>query len=167
MDLKLQKKLASKIFKVGIDRIKIDPTAIKEVREAMTREDIRALVEEGKIKILPKQGTSRARAREKEDKKRGPGSKKGKKTSRYPRKRKWIDKIRALRFYLMLLKKENVIENKLFRKLYNMASGGYFNSKRHLLLYLQSQQLLNEENLKKAEELLKKSKELRAQQYKR
>ena len=48
MDLKFQKKLASKIFKVGIGRIKIDPTAIKEVREAMTREDIRALVEEGK-----------------------------------------------------------------------------------------------------------------------
>ncbi len=159
MKLDFQKRLAAKVAGVGLKRIKLKPEFISEIKDAMTREDIKSLMAEGAIIVLDKKGISRARI--KKNKKRGPGSRKGKATARYSRKDKWIDKIRALRFYLQLLKKEEVVDKKLFRKLYNMASGGYFHSKRHLLLYLQSNQLINKENLKKAEELLVKSKELR------
>ncbi len=163
MKLDFQKKLAAKVAKVGIKRVKIiDPNAVKD---AMTRDDIKSLIEEGAIKILQKKGISRVRV--KKNKKRGPGSKKGKVTARYSRKEKWINKIRALRFYLQLLRKEEVIDNKLFRKLYGMASGGFFNSKRHLFLYLQSNQLIDNEKLKKAEELLIKSKEIRKEEMKK
>jgi large subunit ribosomal protein L19e len=159
MNLDFQKRLAAKVAGVGLKRIKFNPEFINEIKDAMTREDIKALMAEGAITVLDKKGISRARVKEK--KKRGPGSRKGKATARYSRKDRWIDKIRALRFYLQLLRKEQVIDSKLFRKLYSMASGGYFHSKRHLFLYLQSNQLINKENLKKAEELLIKSKELR------
>ena len=51
-NLTKQRRLAADILKVGVERIWIDPEAAEEVTSAITREDIRKLIEEGIIKRL-------------------------------------------------------------------------------------------------------------------
>ena len=160
-----QRRMAAEVLKVGVNKVWIDPTKLNEVKAALTKEDIRELINQGVIKVRPFEGVSRARAREREEKerKRGPGSKKGKKTALYSRKKSWMDRIRAIRFYLRLMKSEGVIDKSLYRDLYKKASGGMFNSKRAVYLYLEMNRILEGEKLSKAKELLEKSKELRKQ----
>jgi len=54
MDLSSQKRIAADVLKCGITRVRItaDGEAMKEVEEALTREDIRALVRKGLIKKI-------------------------------------------------------------------------------------------------------------------
>ena len=94
-NLTKQRRLAADILKVGVERVWIDPEAAEEVSSAITREDIRKLIEEGIIKRKQKKGVSRGRARERARKRklgrrRGHGSRKGTKYARLPRKRQWI-----------------------------------------------------------------------------
>ncbi len=141
MDLSLQRRLAREVLKVGKDRIWFDPERMDEIKEAITRQDIRTLVNRGAIKVLPKKGVSRARARvlhqkKRKGKRRGPGSRKGKKTARTPRKRAWINKVRALRKFLRSLKERGVVDTKTYRELYRKVSGGFFRNRSHLKIYL-------------------------------
>ncbi len=136
----LQKILASKVKKVGKDRVKI--VNKEEVEKVITREDVRKLIHKGAIKILPKKGTSRGRARvlhekKKKGKRRGKGSRKGKKGARTNRKRVWINLIRKQRKFLRYLKENNILDNKTYRDLYLKAKGGAFRSLAHLKLYLE------------------------------
>ena len=129
MKLDYQKRLAAKVAGVGLDRIRFNPDKLEEIAEAITRSDIRRLIKSGAIEILPKRGVSRARARER-PKRRGPGSRKGGKYSRIPRKRRWIMKIRALRSELKRLKEKGIIDTRTYRELYRSLSR--FESVRHL-----------------------------------
>ncbi|HIQ51587.1 MAG TPA: 50S ribosomal protein L19e [Nautiliaceae bacterium] len=162
-NVSFQRRLAAEVLGVGVNRIWIDPSKENEIKQAMTKDDIRMFIQEGAIKVRPFEGVSRVRAREREkkDKRRGPGSKKGKKTSLYPKKKAWMDKIRAIRFYLRLLKERGVLNKSLYRDLYRKASGGMFNSKKAVLMYLEMNRILEKDKLEKAKELLKESKELR------
>ncbi len=133
MELGKVKQLAARTYGVGVSRIKIvDPEQAKDV---ITREDVRNLVKKGIIVITKKKGTSRGRARKLAEKKkkgrrRGPGSRKGKKTARASKKETWMTRVRALRKLLREIKPEN------YRKLYRMIKGGYFKNKKHLLNYI-------------------------------
>jgi large subunit ribosomal protein L19e len=123
MDLEYQKKLAAKVAGVGLDRVRINPEKIDLVSEAVTRADIRRLIRSGAIEILQKRGISGAR---KKPRRKGPGSKKGGKYSKLPRKRRWIRKIRALRRELRRMKEQGLIDSKEYRELYAKLSN--FNS---------------------------------------
>jgi len=141
MDVKAQRKLAAKVLKVGINRVKIDPDSLNDVALAITREDIRRQIDDGAIKKRRVKGTSRGRARAiKAKKKRGQrvgvGSRKGPKYSRLPRKRRWINKIRAQRKFLKQLRDEGYIDTLIYRKLYLQAKGGLFRSVRYLRNYI-------------------------------
>ncbi len=142
VDLKLQRRLAAELLKCGINRVWFDPSRLKEIKAAITRQDIKRLIEKGVIAKRPEKGTSRARAnilaaKKRKGRRRGPGSRKGKKTARMPRKLQWMLRIRALRKLLRKLKAEGKIDRKLYRRLYLKAKGGFFRSKAHLLLYLE------------------------------
>ncbi|MEM2918959.1 MAG: 50S ribosomal protein L19e [Candidatus Altiarchaeota archaeon] len=137
MNLSLQRRLAAKILKVGINRIYISPEKKEEVSKAITRDDIRALIKDGLISVRKEKGTSRVRVRKIKEQKRkgrrkGHGSRKGKKGARTPRKEIWISKVRALRDELKKLKKEGKIDRKEYRKLYRQIKGNIFKSRRHL-----------------------------------
>jgi len=123
MDLEYQKRLAAKVAGVGLDRVRINPEKINLVSEAVTRADIKRLIRSGAIEILQKRGISRAR---KKPRRKGPGSKKGAKYSKLPRKRRWIRKIRALRRELRRMKEQGLIDSKEYRELYAKLSN--FNS---------------------------------------
>ncbi len=132
-NLAKQRRIAAELLKVGAGRVWIDPEAAEDVEEAITREEIRALIEDGVIKKKQKRGVSRGRARLRAMKKalgrrKGQGSRKGAKGARMRRKRQWIIRIRALRRRLKELRAEGVIDRSLYRKLYNKAKGGEIKS---------------------------------------
>jgi len=133
-NLKLQKRLAAEVAGVGIKRVKIPQEFIEEIEGELTREDIRRLIDEGKIIIEPKKGNSTARVKLKRMKKRkkgegkGPGSRKGGKNARADLHSQWVNRIRKIREYLRYLRDNGKIDSKTYRKLYRKAKGGAFKS---------------------------------------
>ena len=152
-NLTKQKRLAAQLLKVGEGRVWIDPEATEKVAEAITRDDIRGLIEEGVIKEQQKRGISRGRARVRARQKalgrrRGQGSRKGAKGARRGKKHLWIKKIRALRTRLKELRERGTIDNTTYRKVYIKAKGGNFRNVAHLNDYLTAMGLLIEEGAK-------------------
>jgi len=136
----LQKKLAAKVLKIGKSRVWIDPEKREDVGKAITKWDIRRLIKKGIIKELPKKLHKSKELR----KKRGYGSRKGKKYSIVPRKRKWISTIRPLRRLLKELKLSGEIDNQTYKRMRLLAKGGVFRSRSHLRTYLEQHNLLKE-----------------------
>ncbi len=142
MDLKSQKRMASEVLDVGKSRVWIDPDRTDEVEEAITKQDIRNLVESGVIQKKQKQGSSRGRAREKDAQRRkgrgkGHGSRKGSQGARKSDKEKWMENIRAIRKELKRMRDEDELTSTQYRKLYRMAKGGFFRNKKHMKLYIE------------------------------
>lgn len=148
MDVKNQKNLAARVFGVGKKRIRFNPLKLDEIKKAITREDIRKLTdvkvepwEKRPIEILPKKGVSRARARHRElqrkkGRQKGHGSRKGTFKTRIKAKATWIAKIRLLRKILRESRAKKEITSKEYRKLYMLAKGNFFRSKKHLQEYI-------------------------------
>jgi len=139
--------MAAKELNVGKSRVWIDPEAIDDVSMAITREDIRYFIKEGLIKAEQKEGISRARARKIKSQKnkgrrKGHGSRKGTKYARFPRKKRWIEKVRALRKLLKEYKEQGKLVKSSYRMLYRMIKGNYFRSKAHLESYIEQQGLI-------------------------
>lgn len=141
MKLTLQKRLAAQIKKISPKKIRLNPENHAEIKEALTKSDIRGLLNKGIIKTKHEQESSRYRARKlkeqkKKGRKKGMGSRKGTKTARKPRKRTWIEKIRVQREFLRLLKSKTFITRKDYRILYKRANSGFFRSRRHIKTYI-------------------------------
>lgn len=132
VNLKLKKELAARTLGVGTDRIWFDPDALDDLEMIDTREDVRAMADRGFIKVKPVRGQT---TRPKESK--GPGSRKGKKTAKLSRKRRWIQRVRAQRKLLRRLKEEEKVTGKQYRDLYNKVKGGSFKSVKHLKDYVE------------------------------
>ena len=148
MRLGSQKRLAAQVLKCSPKRIWIDPKSLEEVKEAITKIDIKSLIKKGIIKGKRKEGVSKFRARKikkqkSKGKQKGPGSRKGKKTARLNKKRAWIGRIRIQRRFLRELKDKKLIDVNIYRQLYSRSKGGFFRSKRHIKLYLEERNLIN------------------------
>ena len=146
-DLANQRRLASKILECGLDRVWLNPDASKEIASAITREDIRGLIEKGTIKAKPVKGVSRGRARalaakRKYGHRKGHGSRKGTKGARTPKKELWIKKIRALRRRLKELRADGNVDKSTYCRLYRKAKGGEYRSVAHLNSHLGSEKTL-------------------------
>lgn len=132
-NLRAQKRLAAEELGVGKNRIWFDPERQSDLAEAITREDIRELVDEGVIQVDPASGNSRGRARERQEKRSyghqsGPGTRKGKAGARQDRKEDWQSRIRAQRKRLRELRDAGEITRSEYRELYDKAGGGEFDS---------------------------------------
>ena len=150
MNLSTKRRMAAAIMKVGRDRVWFDPDESEDIEEAVTRDDIRALIKDRVIQSKPVIGTSRGRANFKKAQKAkgrrtGHGSRKGAKGARLPKKRRWITTIRPIRKTLLELRESKQISSATHRKLYGMANGGIFKSKAHLNMYLLEKKLIKEE----------------------
>jgi large subunit ribosomal protein L19e len=140
-DLKAQKRLAADVLDVGEGRVWFNPDAQSEIAEAITRDDIRDLVEQGDIQAEDATGNSRGRARERAEKRsyghqKGAGSRKGKAGGRKASKDEWISRIRAQRRRLKELRDDGPLDRSQYRELYNKASGGEFDSVDRLEAYI-------------------------------
>ena len=152
-DLRFQRRLAADLLKCGVERVWIDPQRISEVEEAVTRSDIRVLINLGAIKKKQVRGISNYRRKKymeqkKKGRRSGPGSRKGTKYARYPRKRRWIDTIRPIRRTLRTLRDDGYIDRSTYRKFYRQASGGMFRSVNHLLLHMKMEGVIDDEVIK-------------------
>src|SRR3989344_2777514 len=63
MKLKNKKMLVKSLYNVGNKRIKFDSEKLSEIKEAITKKDIKGLVNKKIIIIKQKKGSSRVRAR--------------------------------------------------------------------------------------------------------
>ncbi len=135
----LQKKLAAKILKVGQSRVWLDPKKMKDIQKAITRIDVRKLVKQSSIKVLPEKIHKRGFVKKR---RKGPGSKKGSKFAALSKKDRWIATVRPLRKMLKELKGSQDIDNPTYRKMRALVKGGMFRSRAHLKLYLQQHNLL-------------------------
>lgn len=149
MDLKTKKRLAAHVLKVSPKKVYIDPKRIEEIQESFTKEDIKKNIEDGAIVKKRENEQSRVRANKIRKQKikglrKGQGSRKGKKTARTGKKIIWIHKIRLLRRLLKSFYERGMIDSKTYRMLYMRSKGGYFRSKRHLLLFMNDQKLFKE-----------------------
>ena len=160
-DLKSQKEMASRILKCGKSRVWFEPSRIADIEEAITAEDVRRLVSDDVIRLLPKKGLSSFRNKKKaEQKSRGrrknKGSRKGSLGTRAPKKRLWIKRIRVLRKMLKDLRAEGRIEKNNYRKLYMTAKSGFFRSRAHMLAYAEKNNMIK--NLEKHKDAQKHKK---------
>ncbi len=146
MKLTTQKRLAAHVMRIGKSRVWMDPDFEDEISLAITRNDIRRLVDEGAILKKPVRGVSRGRARHKLRQKRkgqrsGPGTKKGKATSKLSSKDRWMRKIRPMRKELRKLRDEGKITSRIYRELYLKAKGNAFRNTAHLRTYISERRL--------------------------
>ncbi len=140
-DLSAQRRLAADVLDVGRNRVWFDPAAQAEIAEAITRDDVRELVDEGAIRAEAADGNSRGRARERDEKRayghrKGPGTRKGKAGGRESDKESWQKRIRAQRRTLRELRDAGELSPTEYRELYNKARGGEFRSVRYLRNYI-------------------------------
>jgi large subunit ribosomal protein L19e len=136
-DLQNQRRMAAIILKCGKNRLWMDPDRTEEIAKAVTRKDVKILVNGGAIKSKQIQGISSGRNRYQQKQKakgrqKGHGSRKGAKYARLPRKQRWIRTIRPIRSYLRGLRDESIINRSIYRRYYRKSKGGEFRSKSHL-----------------------------------
>ncbi len=142
MKLNNQKRLAAQILKCSKKRIRFDTDRLSDIKEAITKVDIKGLIKDKAIRKVAVRGSSRGRARNRleqrrKGKQRGAGSRKGSRGARLPAKREWINKVRSQRDLLKKLKEKKAIDDKIYREFYLKSKGGFFRSRRHIKLYLE------------------------------
>ncbi len=142
MTLATQKRISAKIMKVGKNRVKFDAEHLKEIKEAITRADIKSLIDRGIISKKSIKSISRGRYRASLEQKRkgrqkGPGKRRGTLNARSSKKKKWIAKIRPQRKFLKMLKEKNLLSNAEFWNAYLKIKGNFFRSRAHLKLYIE------------------------------
>lgn len=153
MQLKLQKRIAASVMKCSPKRIKMSTDSLSEIKESITKKDIRDQLSDGTIRVLQKRGTSRVRARKRKEqkvkgKRKGHGSRKGKKTARLPKKEVWMTKIRKQRKLIKEFRDKNIISTSSYRILYQKSKGGFFRSVRHIKLYINEHNLITKKQEK-------------------
>lgn len=141
--MNLQKKLASKVMKCGVNRIWVDPKNDK-VRQAITRNDIRRFIKEGIIKKIPEKKPKKAVKKRQQR----TGSKKGTFGARTGKKTNWLKIVRPQRKLLKELKEQKKISVDVYRKTYRHIKGRQFRSKTHLLTHLTEKGYIKKEKKK-------------------
>ena len=147
MKVQSVKQIAADEMKVGVSRVWIDTNSIDQVLDATSRDDVRKLIDLHIIQKKQKKGNSNYRLKKRieqlsKGRRRGEGSVRGTKYARFPRKRRWISRIRALRKELKELKESNKIDKKTYRRYYRIIKSGSFVSRAQLRNHIQTAGLL-------------------------
>jgi len=132
MNLKKKKELAAKALGVGKNRVSFNPEGLNEIKEAITKQDIHTLHEEGVITIKPIKGRRKI---EKRSRRRGAGKIKMKVRHR---KQDYVKITRKLRKYLKMLKNENAIDKELYLDMRRKIKMRIFKNTTNLKEYLAS-----------------------------
>lgn len=152
MNLKTQRKLASDVLRCAPSRVRFDATRLDEIKDAITKADIRGLVIDKAVSAAQIRNTSRGSARKimiqkAKGRQRGQGSRKGKKTARLSKKESWMNKVRKQRELFRILRDKEMISVPVYREMYLKAKGGFFRSIRHAKLYLKEHGLIKEKQV--------------------
>jgi len=126
MNLKKKKAFAAKVLGVGKDRIIFNNERLEDIKEALTRNDIKDLFNEKAILIKAKKGKKKV-VKRKTRRRAGSIRKKVK-----AKKRSYILKARNLRSYIKQLKKQGKITREQYYKLRQEIRASLFKDKSHL-----------------------------------
>ncbi|MDO8555767.1 MAG: 50S ribosomal protein L19e [Nanoarchaeota archaeon] len=154
MKLSTQKRLAAAVLGCSHQNVRFDVTRLAEIKEALTKNDIRGLIVKGAISKVPTGSYSHGRSRlilkqKRKGRRSGPGSIKGKKYARLPRKQSWMDRVRAQRLLLKALKEGGIVTIPVYHQLYKMSKGGFFRSRNHMKLYMEEHGLVQKNERQK------------------
>lgn len=130
MNLKTKKELAAKTLKVGKERIKFVDARREDIKEAITKQDIRDLIADGAILIKETKGRKKVRRKNK----RSTGNIR-KKVNR--RKKEYITLTRKLRRYIAELKKQGRLSAEEITELRKKIRNRFFKSKSNLKNYIE------------------------------
>ncbi len=144
--MRLQRRLAASVLKCSPKRIIFDEAKLTEIKEAITKFDIRRLINSKVITRIPARGISQfrtraGRAQKRKSRRVGHGSRKGSANARADDKMQWMRTVRTQRDLLKRLRDNEHITHDTFKMAYAKAKGGFFRSTRHIKLFLQEQDL--------------------------
>ncbi len=154
MKLGNQKAISAKMLGVGKSKVWLDAEHLSEIKEAITKADIRNLIRKRVIQSKPMLGKSRVRARKRLTQRRkgrqqGAGTRKGSAHARLDKKTAWMNLVRSQRSLAKELKLKGLVSVQTYRDLYSKIKGGYFRNQRHIKLYLTEHKLFQEKAPKK------------------
>ncbi|MBI2044021.1 hypothetical protein HYT24_01520 [Candidatus Pacearchaeota archaeon] len=129
MNLSKKKELAARTFNVGKGRIVFIPSRINEIKEAITKQDMRDLMNEGAITIKNIKG-SRKKVRRK-SRSAGNIRKKVRNT-----KREYMILTRKLRGYIKEMKNTGKVSREVYLDVRKKIRNRFFKSKANLKEYL-------------------------------
>jgi large subunit ribosomal protein L19e len=130
--MKLNKRnLAAKALKVGKDRIVFVRARLEEIKEAITKQDIRDLAESGAIIVKPVKGR---KTNVKRRNRRGVGKIKKKINKR---KKEYVTITRKLRNYVRELEKQGKLTKDEVKEIRKNIRNKAFKSKANLKLYVE------------------------------
>lgn len=153
MSIKLTKRTAAIILKRGVSSVRIKHDALEDAQKAITREDVRALIKNGRVYALKEKEnlsiySKILKEKRSKGRRRGKGKKKGTRKARGMAT--YQKRIRAQRRILSELKKEKAINNEMFKKFYALAKGGSFQTKMILINHIKSRGVsITDEQLEK------------------
>jgi len=130
MKLDKKKALATRVLKVGKNRIAFLEPRLEEIKEAITKQDIRDLKKEGAIIVKEIKG----RRKKKKSKRKGPGNIRKKVNKR---KREYVIMTRKLRKYIIEMKKQGKLSQKQIKDIRNKIRNKAFKSKANLKEYIE------------------------------
>lgn len=130
MNLKTKKRLAAKTLGVGKRRIIFNPDSLADIKEAITKQDIKSLFDEGIISIKPEKGRKKIKKRKT---KRGPGKTRLKIKKR---KQEYVKLTRKLRKYLKELNSRGDINKELYYNLRTKIKMRTFKSRAQFKEYI-------------------------------
>lgn len=152
--LKLQKRLAASVLKVGLKRVWIDPNEIAEVALANSRKNIRKLFKDGLIMRRQVHMHSRSRIQAFHEARRkgrhcGHGKRKGTRDARMPQKVLWMRRQRVLRRLLRKYRDAKKITKDLYHQFYLGSKGNQFKNKTVLIeaIHKMKQEKIREKQL--------------------
>jgi large subunit ribosomal protein L19e len=130
MNLKKKKALVTRTLKVGKERIVFLKSRMDEIKEAITKNDIRSLQKEGAIVIKNIKGRRKIK---KKGKKRSVGNIRKKVNKR---KQEYVKMTRKLRNYVAEIKKQGKLSKEEIKDIRKKIRNKAFKSKAHLKEYL-------------------------------
>lgn len=130
MNLKNKKELATRTFKIGKERITFVKARLKDIKEAITKQDFLQLKEEGAILVKNPKGRTKNLNKKK---KRTTGNIKKKVNKR---KQEYVIMTRKLRKYVGELKKQGKLSKEDVEEIRKKIRNKNFRSKAHLKSYL-------------------------------
>ena len=131
MNLRSKKELASKTLKVGKERIVFVKERTAEIKEAITKQDLKDLTSAGAIKIKPVKGRKTNVSRKN---RRGTGKIKLKVNKR---KQEYVIITRKLRAYVLELKKQGKLTSEEVKDIRKKIRNKIFKSKANLKTYVE------------------------------
>jgi large subunit ribosomal protein L19e len=138
MKLNNKKNFIARTLKVGKKRISLVKLRLDEIKEALTKQDVRDLKNEGAIKIKEIKGRKKVKKR----KRRGPGKIKKRLNKR---KQEYVKITRKLRGYVSELKKQGILKREEIKDIRKKIRNRKFRSKNNLKDYIKG---LKNENIK-------------------